>query len=466
VAAACAATTSLPPRSNVLPSVPRPAIVTREDKPEPLPQSRLMVPLETDLSSYEPLLAEVLREHLVLYQDSWTKVSQPKANPEVETRMEARLDAPTLRIEGQSVHVEVPIRYWGELRSKARTPFGSLWLTRGTHWGNARNPGKITLAVSVKPEIDKAWRLRTKSKLDSLTLTAPRFETLCTTTGVRICLARAQAEKLVHTVLEGELRRRIALMLSALDQRIQQRIDLRTAVEMGFRALSTPAGKEQLWLAIDGMGMTALHGQNQMAQLDLELLFRPSWQDRRGRRPTLPARGNPSKRENNIDFDLELHFAELSTALTQASAGTKLGAFDVTRFEALGPGNADGLILALTASNAQATHTVYLNAQPRADQGWLRFEQLTLSKPSLALLSELDIDAQPLLAELEKRAQLPLLPLAQRRLGDLQNRLALLTLAFGAVSLELTEPTFGAVGFARDALSLRVSSRVRAQVVR
>src|SRR5688500_11659479 len=81
---ACAKQESTP-RPLVLPTVPAPLVAERNDPPKPLPPSRLLVPLETDVSAYEAALGEVLRENLVLRQDQWTLVTPPDDKLEVET---------------------------------------------------------------------------------------------------------------------------------------------------------------------------------------------------------------------------------------------------------------------------------------------------------------------------------------------------------------------------------------------
>jgi hypothetical protein len=451
----------------VLPTVPRPAIVERHDPRPELPASRLVLPLESDIGAYEPMLAEVLRDHLKLAQRSWLRVTPPGVEPTLEVRYEAQLGAPLLRVEGKTVRVEVPLTYWGEVRARPNAHAGAMWLSKGTPWGDALNPGHITLAISVKPEVDEQWRLRTTTKLLKVTLAAPPFEQVCTDTIIRACVSRDQAVKHVHGLLERELRGRSPALLAALDTQVEERADLRAAIEMGFRALSMPAGPEQLWLAIERMGLGPLHGSEHLARLDLELVFRPWWGgDAPGKRTGLPPRKALGKKPSALVFDVELPFAELSQQLSQSLRGLAGESWRLVKVEALGAtATGSKLVLALHILTGERWHVVYAACTPAPLGDMLGLGDVKLSSASQALAEALDIDEDELTVAIGKYGRVPLRQLAQRHVTDVQKRLALLTLAFGAVALQLEATRYESVWFSERGLDVRVTTEIRAEVL-
>jgi hypothetical protein len=412
----------------VLPTVPRPAIVARRDPRPELPVSRLLVPLEADIATYEPALTEALRRHLKLAQRSWLRVTPPGVEPSVEMRYEAQLGTPSLRVEGKSVRVEVPLTYWGEVRARANTRFGSMWLSKGTPWGDATNPGRITLAITVKPDVDEQWRLRTTTKLVKITL---------------------------------------VVFLAALDKQVEDQADLRSAVEMGFRALSTAAGPEQLRLAIERMGMGPLHGKERLARLDLEIVFRPSWgEPAPGKRPPLPARKAVARKPSTLAFDVELPFAELSRVLSESLRGLAGESWRLVKVEALGKtSSGSNLVLALHVVTGDRWHVVYAAGTPVPMGDALGLGDVKLSSASRELAAALDIDESALTTAIGKYGRVPLAALAQRHVTDLQKRLALLTLAFAAVALQLESSRYEGVWFSEHGLDVRVLTGVRAEVL-
>jgi hypothetical protein len=452
---------------HALPTVPRPAIVARSDPRPELPASRLLVPLEADIATYEPAIAEVLRRNLRLAQRSWLRVTPAGAEPSVEMRYEAQLGTPSLRVDGKSVRVEVPLTYWGEVRARANTRLGSMWLSKGTPWGDATNPGRITLAISVKPDVDAQWQLRTTTRLVKVTLVAPAFDQVCTDTIIRFCVSRDQAVKHVHGLIEREVQARAPAFLAALDRHVEERADLRSAIEMGYRALSTPAGPEQLWLAIERMALGSLHGKERLARLDLEIVFRPSWGGPApGKRPALPARKSVGKKPSALAFDVALPYAELSRVLSEGLRGLAGESWRLVKVEALGAtATGSSLVLALHVVTGDRWHVVYAAGTPTPMGDALGLGDVKLSSASKELADALDIDEAALTTAIGKYGRVPLAALAQRHVTDLQKRLALLTLAFGAVALELESSRYEGVWFSEHGLDVRVLTGVRAQVL-
>jgi hypothetical protein len=449
-----------------LPPVPRPVVSERVDAAKPLPPSRLLVPLETDVSSYEPTLGEVLRESIVLYQEDWTRVSAPKDNLEVDTLIEARVGDPELRMDDNTALVQIPLTYWGKVRASARTRFGRIWLTKGVNWGTEKNPARVTLGISVKPAIDEYFRLRTKSKLAKLVLKAPKFARLCTSGRIRICLSQANTEKLVHGLVERRIRESATTFLGTLDRRVQQEADLRSALEVAVRVLGQPAGDDRLSLSIDRMALSPLSGSGRRARLDLELLFQPRFGSAQSQYRPVPKRTPLSKQPGFLAFDTEVSFRELSMLLGQSATGLASSGLTVSAVEVLGAAQeSEGVVVLLTAVLNERTHLLYLLARPTADQGYLRFEGTRPTEPTASLLKALDIDAAALVSAFEAQSRVPLRPFADRKVASLQNRLALLTLAFAAVSLEFVAPEFGAVSYAKTGLRVRVQGEGRAQLV-
>lgn len=450
-----------------LPQVPKPAITERVDARAELPVSRLHLPLQTDLASYEPLLAEVLREHLTLRQKNWTRVTGPGVEPAVETLMEGRVEAPTLRVEGGAVRIDVTVSYWGEVRAQAKTRFGSMWLSRGTVWGTETNPGRIRLRLFVKPEVDAQFRLRTTTQLASVKLEAPTFDQVCTDTIIRVCISHERAVKYVHGQLDREIKKRARPLLAALDKEVTKRVDLRGALTIAHRALSTPAAPGHLWLGVERLGLGPLRGEGRVARLELELVFRPHWHAEPAAKPkSLPPKAPLTQAPNALTFDLILPFRELTKTLAQAAPSMRGERYRLMRIEALGASGGAGLALALELDTKRGTHAIYVAAEPRVEGDALVFADARLSTDSQKLLDALDIDGDAFTAQFEQHAKVPLDTHARRQASDLQKRLALITLTFDAVALELEEPRYSDVWFAKEALAVRVSSGAKTSIIR
>jgi hypothetical protein len=455
----------LPPEPVVLPTVVRPAIVERLELLKPLPASRLVVPLEADVSRYESVLGDVLRENISLSQDDWTPASAPKDPLEVETLIEARLGDPELRMQDNTVLVQVPLTYWGKLRVRARTRFGRIWLTKGANWGTEKNPGRIMLAVQMKATIDEYFRLRTKSKLATLKLKAPRFAKLCTSGGLRVCLSGAQAEKLVHALIERRIRESSVSFLTNLDQRVTQEADLRGAIETAVRVFAQPAGDDRLALRIERLSLAPLQGSGRRVRLEMELQFQARFGSTKSQARPVPRRTALSKQPGFLAFDTDVSFRELSVLLAHAMPDISGGGVQVDRLEVLGAAaESEGLVIFLSSVIGGHTYSLYLVGRPTTEQGYLRFENTRPTPSTAQLLGALELDAGALVRRVEDQARVPLRPFADRKEASLQNRLALLTLAFAAVSLEFVTPEFGAVSYFPTGLSVRVQGEGRASV--
>jgi hypothetical protein len=456
---------AVPAQPVVLPSVPRPAIIERSEPQKPLPPCRLVVPLEADLGSYEAMLGEVLRESIVLSQDDWTLVSAPKDALEVETQIEARIGAPALRMQDNTAIVQIPVQYWGKLRAQARTRFGRIWLTKGTNWGSEKNPGRIMVGIAVKPLVDEYFRLRTKSKLVSIKLKAPKFAKLCTSGRVRVCLLGRTAEKLVHTQIERRIRESSPGFLASLDGRVQQEADLRGALETAARVLGQPAGNDRLALGIERLSLAPVRGSGRSVRLDVELTFRASFGSTKSQFRPVPKRSSLSKQPGFLAFDTDVSFRELTALLGQIAPRLSDGALAVNHLEVLGAAEqGEGLVVALSSVIESHTFLLYLVARPTTDEGYLRFADTRATEKTAQLLAAFGLDAGALAERFEESARVPLRPFADRKVASLQNRLALLTLAFAAVTLEFVKPEFGKVSYRPAGLRVRVEGEGRASV--
>ena len=111
------------------------------------------------------------------------------------------------------------------------------------------------------------------------------------------------------------------------------------------------------------------------------------------------------------------------------------------------------------------TYSLYLVGRPTADDGYLSFQGTHPTDKTALLLRALELDAEALVRRFETRVRVPLRPFADRKVASLQNRLALLTLAFAAVSLEFVTPEFGSVSYVPMGLRVRVQGEGRASVV-
>lgn len=451
-----------------LPTVPQPAVAARVDPVPPVALSRLALPLELELGWLLPLVNQAAQKELKLEQADWTRVTAEGANPEVETRMQAALGQLGVSVGKGVVRVEVPVAYWGKVRAHASTPFGSVWLSKGTDWGTREAPGQVILDAELRPRIDGAFELTTRTSLAGVRFQAPKGDKLCTTTLVRICVSREDAAARVHAELEREIRKAAPRLLETVDARIAERVDLRKFVAHALSELATPSGTESLALRVEELALGPITGKGTLLRMTVELAFRVSagGSAEKTEKVPLPPKGELRGVSSDLSYDLVVPFADLSELWTQQLGGSTVAGWSVAGCEVLGVDEGGpALVVALRLERGEPAKQslrvfAHVAAEPRA--ATLQLTSVRLSPESSAALAALAIPPEQVEAVLQQRAAFPLAEPAARQLAQIGHRLSALTLGLTPVALTPGETRYQALGVARQGLLFRVQATLPA----
>ncbi len=464
--AVCAACVQLP-----LPKLPVPALVERRDKTPPLPVSTFALALGMDLSLLEPLLTELLNSELPLRQADWTRVTGDGANPQVDTRMQARVAKLKLGMKDGVLRIQARVAYWGKARAQLATPFGKAWLSRGTAWGTETSPGSVLVTLALTPTLSPTFALTTRITLEQVSFTAPAGDALCGRIVIKVCVPRAQAATEVHAQLKRAIEATSPQLLAELDRRVARATDVRSLLARTLRALAhaTPSIEgSSLRLAVEEVAMGALGGQGARASLPLELQLRVLFD---GAEPDvareLPTRRDPQGLSTDLTFDMAVSFDRLARDLSKALTGFTQDDFRVNKLDVLGVDKLSGrLVLALSLAREQGELTVYLEAEPK-----LRGDRLVLSSGvrfttgSRAALRQVQLDESALLAEFAKDQGLALRTLGDEYLEAVRVKLQAPLVLFGSLSLRSEGvPTFSDLRHARQGLVVRMHARAHSEL--
>jgi hypothetical protein len=443
-----------------LPSVPQPAVQARTDAAPPVPLSRLALPLELELAWLLPLVGQAVQKDLKLEQADWTRVTASGANPEVDTRMQAALGELGVSVGKGVVRIEVPVAYWGKVRARASTPFGSVWLTKGTEWGTREAPGQVILDVELRPRIDGAFELTTSSSLAGVRFQAPKGDKLCTTTLVRICISREDAAARVHAELEREIRKTAPKLLATVDARITERVDLRSFVGKALAGLAAPSGTEQLAVRVEELAVGPITGKGTRLRVNVELAFRVSSGGAAEKPPKLPPKAELRGISSELSYDFGVSFAELSARWSEQLAGSAVADWSIARCEVLGPAatEAEGaaLLVALSLERHAQTLRVFARVVVEPQAAALQLTSVRLSAESSAALAALEVPPEGVESLLKERAARPLDAYAARQLAQVEQKLGALTLGLSPVALRLGHAEYQALGVAGHGLRFRV----------
>lgn len=416
-----------------------------------------------DLSWLLPMLSEVVQKELRLAQSEWTRVTAENANPEVETRMQAEVGALRVVVREGSVRVELPVAYFGKVRARAKTPFGSVWLSKGTDWGTREAPGLVVLEIEVRPSISRNFALSTKSTLLGVRFSAPKGEKLCTTTFVRVCISRDEAASRVHAELEREIRKVSPMLLRVVDARIgEQGHALHAFLTHAVSEMAEPLGAEQLRLSVDAFALGPVGGKDTRLRLDAELGFRASLFTPAPKQSVVPPKGELRGGSNELSYDAVLTFLELGQAWTQKLGQAAVRNVSVVGCEVLGSAQ-DGaaLVLSLSLSRDEQTLKVFAHAELEQQGSALRLSKLAFTSESRAALDAMGVDEAELATLVKKAATASLADAATVQLKRIEQKLGALTLALTPLELKLEGAHYEAVRPVFKALLVRVRAKPR-----
>jgi hypothetical protein len=435
----------------------------RVDPPlEPVP-STLTLPLSADLTTFEPLVREAIEQQLALEQKDWTRVTDKGDSPEIETRMHARLEPPALAVHKGTLRIAVEIAYWGDVRGRAKTPFGWIWLTRSEDWGTKAAPGRIKLTVSIRPRIGEDLSFDTHSELEDVVFDAPPGEKLCTDTLIRVCISREEAAARVHKELGREIRSQAPALLRTLDARIEREVALRPFVSQALKVLASPDAHD-LSIRVRELALGPLGGKRSQLRMDAELGLVVELGAQRAHDAAIPPVEAPRGRDNELVFDAKVGYAGLGEDLTRALGDIRAGELSLRRVAVPGAATSGGqLMLALTLQREQDALTVYATAEPQLAGDVLTLASVQIDEASRAALLSLALSPDTLASDIERRARVLIASYGAVQLTAIEQKLSVLTLVFVPVTLELVSTRFSDLRFTRGGLLVRVHGSARAR---
>lgn len=213
-----------------------------ESKPPPLPAARnatfvqsIHVPLGLLTSSIQAQIPEHENQPRKL-------LTRPNASPALEASIEVWRDDVQVRFEGDTLFVDVPLRYAARFDAKMKNPFGGKWfkVAKDEDWGSERDPQRVTLHVRTRIEITPQWELQLVTELDRPEHGPAPEGKLCTSGAFKLCITKDSFTSEVRRRLEAEVVPRVRNELEKLDRKIEQTVDLRARVERMWRGLTEP----------------------------------------------------------------------------------------------------------------------------------------------------------------------------------------------------------------------------------
>ncbi|HTU58521.1 MAG TPA: DUF4403 family protein, partial [Polyangiales bacterium] len=234
---ACGASAAEP-----IPSVSATPTSGAESGPPPLPAARdatfvqsIHVPLA--------LLAASIQAQIPPHESQPRKLlTRPNASPAIEASIEVWRDDVQVRFQGDSLWVDVPLRYAAKFDAKMKNPFGGKWfkVAKDEDWGSERDPQRVTLHVRTRIEITPQWELHLATDIDRPEHGPAPDGKLCTSGAFKLCISKDSFTSEVRRRLEAEAVPRVRNELEKLDRKIEQTVDLRARVERTWRRLTEP----------------------------------------------------------------------------------------------------------------------------------------------------------------------------------------------------------------------------------
>lgn len=213
-----------------------------EAGPPPLPAAReatfmqsVHVPLALLASSIQAQIPEHERQPRKL-------LTRPKASPALEASIDVWRDDVKVRFEGDTLFVEVPLRYAAKFDAKVKNPFGGKWfkVAQDEDWGSERDPQRVTLRMRTRIEITPQWELRLSTEIEPPDHGPAPAGKLCTSGVFRLCITKDSFAPEVRRRLDAEVVPRVRSELEQLDRKIEQTVDLRARAERTWRGVTEP----------------------------------------------------------------------------------------------------------------------------------------------------------------------------------------------------------------------------------
>lgn len=198
----------------------------------------LSVPIRVPLAAVRE---EIEKRVPASYAHGWERVTKRGANPSIDARVTVWRDAIGLRVEGEVVHVELPLRYAAEIRGKAKAPFGkSISLAKGQTWGTEAAPQRMTLRGRARIAVSDKWELDVALELDAPKHGTAPSGSLCTSGSFTICTPKDTIAPLVRKRLDAEIAKRFKRLDGVLAKHVRDTVRLPSRVETLWNLLGCP----------------------------------------------------------------------------------------------------------------------------------------------------------------------------------------------------------------------------------
>lgn len=239
----------------------------RQETPPLLPAAReatftqpLHLPLQLLTTSIEAQLPEHESQPRKL-------LTRENASPAIEASFEIWRDAVNVRFEGDTLFVDVPLRYAAKFDARIKNPFGGKWIkvAQDEDWGSEGDPQHLTLHLRTHVEITPQWELRLRTEVDTPEHGAPPGGKLCTSGFLELCITKDSFASEVRRRLDAEIVPRVHGELEKLDRQIEERVQLRQRVEKLWRDLGQPRAQgayDRYTTILPLQAALALHGQD------------------------------------------------------------------------------------------------------------------------------------------------------------------------------------------------------------
>jgi hypothetical protein len=236
--------------------------------PPPLPapfEGVLTQPIHIPASLVEASIQSQLPDHETQPR---TLLTRPDASPAIEAEFEVWRDGVSVHADGDTLLVEVPLRYAAKFNARIKNPFGGKWLkvAEDADWGTPDDPQHMTLRVRTHVEITPQWELHLSTEVDQPEHGAPPSGQLCTGGIFKLCIAQDSFAPEVRRRLDAELVPRIQSKLDEIDREIEQKVDLRARAERVWNQLPQPrplAARDQFSVVEPRQAALELHGQGE-----------------------------------------------------------------------------------------------------------------------------------------------------------------------------------------------------------
>lgn len=218
---------------------PTARVAAREAKPAEDPSLRTFaVAIRVPLAIVRE---EIEKRVPTRYARGWELVTRPGESPSIEARITVWRDAVGLRVDGDVVHVELPLRYAAEVRGNAKTPFGkSIALAKGQSWGTEAHPQSLTLRGRARVSVSDAWELGIAMTFDDPKHGDAPSGSICSAGAVQICVPKETLAPIVRKKFDAEIQKRLAKLDALIVKKARTAAALPTRAKTLWSLLGCP----------------------------------------------------------------------------------------------------------------------------------------------------------------------------------------------------------------------------------